>query len=120
MSIESLYNEIENQIDLWLPIAHQTQQKVLDCDARFIVLMCGRRWGKSVISQSLAIENALHGKLVAYITPTYGLAKIFYEEIGNRLDAVIVALAEIEPLKSRTLVLIISMVAFAVILALAD
>jgi len=49
--------------------------------------MCGRRWGKSVISQSLAIDNALNGKLVAYITPTYQLAKIFYEEIGSRLDA---------------------------------
>lgn len=50
--------------------------------------MCGRRWGKSLISQTLAIENAIEGKLIAYITPTYQLAKIFYEEVVKLLPAI--------------------------------
>lgn len=43
--------------------------------------MCGRRWGKSLISQSIAIENGLANKYVAYVTPTYQLAKVFFDEL---------------------------------------
>jgi hypothetical protein len=45
--------------------------------------MCGRRWGKSLISQNISIQDALEGKLVAYITPTYQLAKVFFEDMSN-------------------------------------
>ena len=50
--------------------------------------MCGRRWGKSLISQTLALESAIDGKLVAYITPTYQLAKIFFDEIARELPSI--------------------------------
>ncbi|MEO7535863.1 MAG: terminase family protein [Ferruginibacter sp.] len=59
---------------------HVNQQKVLDSAARFIVLMCGRRWGKSVISQTIGVKDALQGKQVAYVTPNYKLAKKFFKE----------------------------------------
>ena len=43
--------------------------------------MCGRRWGKSLISRNIAIEEALNSKRVAYITPTYKLGKKFFDKI---------------------------------------
>jgi hypothetical protein len=68
-------------MELNLPRPHDTQQLVIDCPTRFIVLLCGRRWGKSQVSQDIAIRNVVSGKRVAYITPTYQLASVFFDEI---------------------------------------
>lgn len=64
-----------------LPNPHINQQKILDSQARFRVVMCGRRFGKSELSQIEIITNALLGKNVAYITPTYQLARVFFERL---------------------------------------
>jgi hypothetical protein len=68
-------------IEIKLPKPHQAQRAVLDSPARFRVMMCGRRFGKSLISQNISIENGLANKKVAYITPTYQLGKTFFQEI---------------------------------------
>jgi phage FluMu gp28-like protein len=65
--------------------AHPAQQKVLDSSARFRVMMAGRRFGKSLISQNIAIECGVCKQQVAYITPTYQLGKIFFQEICKLL-----------------------------------
>jgi hypothetical protein len=64
---------------------HAAQQAVLDSDARFKVLMCGRRFGKSLIAQIHALMTLIEGKKVAYITPTYLLAKSFFLELDKDL-----------------------------------
>lgn len=74
---------MSDTIALTLKKPHKAQKQVLDSKARFVVLMCGRRWGKSLICQNISIEDALAGKLVAYITPTFQLAKVFFEEMSN-------------------------------------
>ena len=66
---------------LELPEAHINQTKILESTARFRVVMCGRRFGKSELSQVEIISNALQGRNVAYITPTYKLAKTFFEKL---------------------------------------
>jgi hypothetical protein len=66
---------------LELPQPHINQQKILDNESRFRVVMCGRRFGKSELSQIEIITNALLGKNVAYITPTYQLARVFFEKL---------------------------------------
>jgi phage FluMu gp28-like protein len=47
--------------------------------------MCGRRWGKSLVSQVIAISEALLGKSVAYVTPTFLLSKVFFDELLKHL-----------------------------------
>lgn len=64
---------------------HPAQQEVLNSSARFKVLMCGRRFGKSLISQLTALIEASKGHKVAYITPTYLLAKSFFAELDKNL-----------------------------------
>jgi hypothetical protein len=59
--------------------------QVLSSKKRFIVLMCGRRWGKSLISQVITITNCIKGKNIAYVTPTYLLAGVFFNEIIKML-----------------------------------
>lgn len=79
-----------------LPNPHINQLKILESKARFIVVMCGRRFGKSELSQIRIITTAIQGKRVAYITPTYKLAKIFFERLisvipfqNNKSDLII-------------------------------
>jgi hypothetical protein len=68
-----------------LPTPHLNQKKILDAERRFVVVMCGRRFGKSELSQILIIKEALNGGQVAYITPTYGLAQVFFERLTKVL-----------------------------------
>lgn len=72
-------------MEIILPQPHKTQLPVLESNSRFIVLMCGRRWGKSLVSQVIAIKEALQGKSVAYVTPTYLLSKVFFQELLQHL-----------------------------------
>jgi len=79
-----------------LPEPHTNQQKILDSEARFRVVMCGRRFGKSELSQIEIISSALMGNSVAYITPTYQLAKTFFAKLikiipfeNNKSDLII-------------------------------
>lgn len=43
--------------------------------------MCGRRFGKSELSQVEMISSALQGMSVSYITPTYNLARTFFDKL---------------------------------------
>ena len=64
---------------------HPAQQQVLSSPARFRVLMCGRRFGKSVVAKMEALMACSEGKRVAYITPTFLLARTFYGELDKVL-----------------------------------
>jgi hypothetical protein len=70
---------------LELPEPHINQQAILDSSARFKVVLCGRRWGKSELCQIETVTRALNGEYVAYITPTYKLAKVFFDKLTNLL-----------------------------------
>lgn len=72
-------------MQIFLPTPHINQSKILESDKRFRVVMCGRRFGKSELSQILAVSYAVKGLQVAYITPTYGLAKVFFGRLTESL-----------------------------------
>lgn len=74
---------MEVNVRLYNP--HPAQSQVLDCDSRFIVMMAGRRFGKSLISQTIALATAIKKQRVAYITPTYQLGKVFFKELVDLL-----------------------------------
>lgn len=65
-----------------VPELHINQQQINDSPKRFRVVMCGRRFGKSELSQVEMIANAVLGQYVAYITPTYALAKTFFDKLS--------------------------------------
>ncbi len=75
------------QTKITLPRPHTNQAKVLNSKARFKVLMSGRRWGKSLICQVITCLESMQGKRVAYITPTYLLAKAFFDELALLMPA---------------------------------
>jgi len=65
--------------------AHINQKPILESQARFNVLMCGRRFGKSELCLIKIVKTACFGQNLAYITPTYKLAKVFFNKLGNAL-----------------------------------
>ena len=65
--------------------AHINQKPILESEARFNVLMCGRRFGKSELCLIKIVKTACFGQNLAYITPTYKLAKVFFNKLGNAL-----------------------------------
>jgi len=77
-------------VEVKLPQPHSAQRAVLESKARFRVLMAGRRFGKSLISQSISVESGIENKKVAYITPTYQLGKIFFQELVKELPNAII------------------------------
>lgn len=70
---------MEVNVRLYKP--HPAQDEVIHCQSRFIVMMAGRRFGKSLISQTIALDSAINKQKVAYITPTYQLGKVFFKEL---------------------------------------
>lgn len=60
---------------------HVNQNKVLYERKRFNVLSCGRRWGKTTLSENLLIPPALDGYPVAYYAPTYKLLNDVFRNI---------------------------------------
>ena len=66
-----------------VPSLHKNQQLIFESQARFRVVMCGRRFGKSELSQVEIITSAIVGHSVAYITPTYALAKTFFDKLAK-------------------------------------
>jgi hypothetical protein len=60
---------------------HKSQQLILNQAKRFNVLKCGRRFGKTIISENLSILPAAHKKLVGYWTPTYKDVSKVWDEV---------------------------------------
>lgn len=73
-------SEYEKPTKVILPRPHAGQKAVLESSAKWRVLCCGRRWGKSVVCQILSIETMLKGGSVCYLTHIYSLADSFLED----------------------------------------
>jgi hypothetical protein len=71
---------------------HSGQQLVLDSKARFRVMNCGRRWGKTVLAAKEAIAACRKAKqMVWWVAPTYRITKRGYEEILRQLPEGVLA-----------------------------
>lgn len=78
-------------LKIQLPKPHPGQALVLASKAKWRVLCCGRRWGKSFICIILSLEIMFKGKAVAYVTPNYDLGESFFREIQNYIPAELIA-----------------------------
>lgn len=57
-----------------LPYPHPLQVAVLTNPARFKVLACGRRWGKTTMALIWAVERAIRGRLIWWVLPTFPMS----------------------------------------------
>jgi hypothetical protein len=70
-------DNVEILRSLWEP--HAGQAVVMNHDARFRVVACGRRWGKSEMAAHLALKYALEesGATVWWVAPSYDQANAY-------------------------------------------
>lgn len=62
---------------------HASQKLVAESEARFRVLACGRRWGKTRLASSLAFIVALQGGRSWWVAPTYALSRVGWRIFKN-------------------------------------
>lgn len=77
------------RVSVVLPKLHPGQAKVRDSSARFKTVMCGRRWGKTVMGLRTAADSALKGGQVGWFVPGYKYATEVWRELLKRLGPVI-------------------------------
>lgn len=58
-----------------LPNLHDNQKYILENKSRFNVVCCGRRFGKDVLLEDIAVRHSLKGEKVAITAPTYKMSK---------------------------------------------
>ena len=63
-------------LEVTLPPLHVGQRAVKDSPARYKVLACGRRWGKTRLGTALCLETALRGGRAWWVAPSYKLAAV--------------------------------------------
>lgn len=82
---------MSEKIQLLLNELHAGQKKVISEARRFNTLKCGRRWGKTTLSQELLISpddslnGALNGFPVAYFAPTYKMLMDVWRAVVDTL-----------------------------------
>lgn len=58
-------------MQITLPPLHPRQMEIAKHPARFKVVCCGRRWGKTLLASTLCIRDALKGKRIWHVAPSY-------------------------------------------------
>jgi len=83
-------------VEITLPKLHTGQIQVFDNAARFNVLMCGRRFGKTTFGQWIAVDAILKGKRVGWFSPSYKFSADVWRELKLMLQPIIKSENKIE------------------------
>ncbi len=59
-----------------MPKLHPGQREILESDARFKMLACGRRWGKTRLGAAMCIGAAITGQRAWWVAPSYKVARV--------------------------------------------
>lgn len=73
-----------------LPIFHPAQAKLrwMMTQCRLVAARCGRRWGKNALGEGVAVDDATHGRLVAWCAPENKRLSESYNVIVEALEPV--------------------------------
>lgn len=73
-------------------LPYPKQREILRAKARskalFMVIMCGRRWGKTELLTREAIRRTARGQKVAWYVPSYDLAEEVWEAVETALERI--------------------------------
>ena len=84
------------RVRIQLPPLHPGQKEVDDCAARFVVCVCGRRWGKTTYGVRKCFKGALQtGGIYWWIAPSYKVANIGWR-MTKRLAALMGDLVDVK------------------------
>lgn len=78
-----------NRIRLAIPAPHSAQAQIDNCKARFIVAVCGRRFGKTCSIPRKRLPQILAGLPGAYFAPTYKMMSEYFRQTRLLLAPII-------------------------------
>lgn len=81
-------------VEIRLHKLHPGQKRIADSPARFRVVMCGRRFGKSALGIRWLCDGAIAGEPVAWFAPSYKLALEAWRELLERLQPITARVSE--------------------------
>src|ERR1019366_3276674 len=84
MSAAGKYQEVTVK----LPTLHSGQVKAYDNLTRWFALRCGRRWGKTVLGETIACDGAINNEIIGYFAPDYKRLTEVINEIADILAPV--------------------------------
>jgi hypothetical protein len=64
---------------------HRGQLRIIEAAKRFNVVICGRRFGKSILGEQIAVEGALAGYPIGWFAPNYRLLDEPMRDIASML-----------------------------------
>lgn len=79
-----------------LPRPHSAQQRVIDESARWNVVNCGRRFGKTTLGINRAVPPTLDGLPVGWFSPTYKMLSEVWREAKAILQPIVRQVSEQE------------------------
>lgn len=83
-------------IEIVRPTLHAAQRVIASSSARFKVVACGRRWGKTTLAIHQMINAAIRSQRIAYTVPTYKMLREVWEALSTRLGAFVTASSRTE------------------------
>jgi hypothetical protein len=72
-------------MEIELSELHAAQREIVDSTARFKVLICGRRFGKTAACIDILVNRIMDGQSCAYFAPTFRMASEVWREMKNVL-----------------------------------
>lgn len=75
----------DQAVEVRLAKLHPGQREVVENPARFKIVMCGRRWGKTAGGVRWLCDGAIGGEPVAWFAPSYKVALEAWRELVDRL-----------------------------------
>jgi hypothetical protein len=87
----------EVRYQVWTPSLHPKQSLIRKSDARFIVLSCGRRFGKDTLGHRLVFDQLTQpGSSCAWMAPTYRMMQATFKDLQRLLAPIIVRVSASE------------------------
>lgn len=73
------------ELAITLKRLHTGQKEVIAHPARYKVVNCGRRWGKTTLAIDILVNQMLDGKRTAYFAPTWKMSSEVWRELKRVL-----------------------------------
>lgn len=85
--------KVIQQVNSKIVVPHPGQKPVFESRARFKVMNCGRRFGKTVVAAKILVTHSRQPKkMLWWVAPTYRIVKRGYDEVLRQLpDGVLAA-----------------------------
>jgi hypothetical protein len=85
-----------NAVTVTLHRLHAGQRRIAEHSARFRVVMCGRRFGKSALGIRWLCDGVLAGEFCGWFSPNYKFAAEAWRELVQRLGPIVISKNEQE------------------------